>query len=294
MEDYVSDVESVHVGKDRPPQDESQEPKRIYFGRWLADSSREIVNKYDLKKRRYISTTSMDAELSLVTANMALAAPGKLFFDPFVGTGSFCVAAAHFGALTMGSDIDGRSFRGKDRGDGKPMGLTMNFQQYGLESKFMDAFSSDLTHTPLRDFQFLDGIICDPPYGVREGLRVLGTRDGRAKEPVLIDGVPAHMYVFDIWLLSHFSDINTCSTVFPAISLLKSHTASRHCKMTSSASLPGPLSLADDCLCGCQQLARTRWNWRFQCMQTWKLSVSPYNHLTTVSLAVKISGNKAV
>ncbi|BDD58459.1 hypothetical protein MPDQ_003412 [Monascus purpureus] len=193
MEDYVSDVESVHVGKDRPPQDESQEPKRIYFGRWLADSSREIVNKYDLKKRRYISTTSMDAELSLVTANMALAAPGKLFFDPFVGTGSFCVAAAHFGALTMGSDIDGRSFRGKDRGDGKPMGLTMNFQQYGLESKFMDAFSSDLTHTPLRDFQFLDGIICDPPYGVREGLRVLGTRDGRAKEPVLIDGVPAHI-----------------------------------------------------------------------------------------------------
>ena len=198
LEDYVSDLEVASSGKgpDRQPPSETRDLKMIFFGRWLADSSREIVNKYDLKKRRYISTTSMDAELSLVTANMALAAPGKIFFDPFVGTGSFCVAAAHFGALTMGSDIDGRSFRGKEAGKGKPTGLALNFRQYGLESKFLDAFSSDLTHTPLRDCQFLDGIICDPPYGVREGLKVLGTRDGRGKEPVLIDGVPAHMCVF--------------------------------------------------------------------------------------------------
>lgn len=209
LEEYVSDVESPAVQAAIATAEEQQEPKRIYFGRWLERSSRDIVNKYDLKKREYISTTSMDAELSLVTANMALAAPGKLFFDPFVGTGSFCVAAAHFGALTIGSDIDGRSFRGKGKcrptdkekkevkgegeGEGEePIGLLRNFQQYDLVSKFVDVFSSDLTHTPLRDRQFLDGIICDPPYGVREGLRVLGTRDGRGKEPVIIDGVPAH------------------------------------------------------------------------------------------------------
>ncbi|RHZ68550.1 uncharacterized protein CDV56_109664 [Aspergillus thermomutatus] len=195
LEEYISDVATSKTtaspGPTRPA--EFQTPQKIYFGRWVANSSREVVNKYDLKKRRYISTTSMDAELSLVTANMAHAAPGRLFFDPFVGTGSFCVAAAHFGALTLGSDIDGRSFRGKEMGKGKPMGVLSNFQQYGTQSKFLDVFTSDLTNTPLRSNQFLDGIVCDPPYGVREGLRVLGTRDGRGKEEVLIDGVPAHL-----------------------------------------------------------------------------------------------------
>ena len=34
--------------------------------------------------------------------------PGSLVFDPFVGTGSILVAAAHYGAHTMGADIDAR------------------------------------------------------------------------------------------------------------------------------------------------------------------------------------------
>ncbi|KAL4959664.1 uncharacterized protein BDV14DRAFT_193615 [Aspergillus stella-maris] len=150
------------------------DPANVYLGRWIAEGSREVIQKYDLKKRKYISTTSMDAELSLVTANMACAAPGKLFYDPFVGTGSFCVAAAHFGALTFGSDIDGRSFRGKEMDKWKTTGVQYNFQQYGLSNNFGDMFTSDLTNTPLLNRQFLDGIVCDPPYGVREGLRVLG------------------------------------------------------------------------------------------------------------------------
>ncbi|KAE8396523.1 hypothetical protein BDV23DRAFT_189961 [Aspergillus alliaceus] len=193
LEDFVSNLEIATraPGTTHAP-GEAQEPRMVYLGRWIADSSRDIIGKYDLKKRRYISTTSMDAELSLVTANMALAAPGKLFYDPFVGTGSFCVAAAHFGALTCGSDIDPRSYKGKEKKEKEPIALLTNFQQYGIECKFMDAFSSDVTNTPLLNRQFLDGIVCDPPYGVREGLRVLGTRDGSGREEVIIDGVPAH------------------------------------------------------------------------------------------------------
>jgi tRNA (guanine10-N2)-methyltransferase len=193
LEEFLSDVEALATSRTRLQHaTEPPEPRKIYFGRLLAHGSRAIVDRYDLKKRRYISTTSMDAELSLITANMALAAPGKVFYDPFVGTGSFLVAAAHFGAMMLGSDIDGRSFRGKkETGKERPIGLVTNFQQYGLESRFLDAFTSDLTNTPLRDRAFLDGIICDPPYGVREGLRVLGHRLGR-KEEVFIDGVPAH------------------------------------------------------------------------------------------------------
>lgn len=169
------------------------EPTQLYFGRWICKGSRDTIDYYDLKKRRYISTTSMDAELALITANMAHADEGKVFFDPFVGTGSFCVAAAHFGAHVFGSDIDGRSFKGKDRPKGKPIGLVDNMLQYGLEHSFLDAFTSDLTNTPFRSVPLFDGIICDPPYGVREGLKVLGSRDGAKREPTFNeDGVPTY------------------------------------------------------------------------------------------------------
>ncbi|KAI0396389.1 tRNA guanosine-2'-O-methyltransferase [Xylariaceae sp. FL0594] len=149
------------------------EPVRVHFGRLIAHSSRDLINTFDLKKRDYISTTSMDSELALVTANIALAAPAKLFFDPFVGTGSFPIACAQFGALVWGSDIDGRSMRG---GGGKKS-LLGNFQQYRLEKRLGGVFVSDLTNTPMRRARILDGILCDPPYGVREGLKVLGCRD---------------------------------------------------------------------------------------------------------------------
>ncbi|KAH8697532.1 RNA methylase family UPF0020 protein [Talaromyces proteolyticus] len=202
LEDYVGEEETSDMKKAGNPKDQPdhQTPgkkpkilKRIYFTRWLCHSSREIATQYNLKKRNYIATTSMDAELSLVTANMALAAPGKIFFDPFVGTGSFLVAAAYFGAMTLGADIDGRSFKGKEPvTNDNPIGVLSNFIQYGTESKFLDAFTSDLTNTPIRDVPFLDGIICDPPYGIREGLKVLGSRDGSVKKPVYYNGKPAH------------------------------------------------------------------------------------------------------
>ncbi|EEP80527.1 conserved hypothetical protein [Uncinocarpus reesii 1704] len=170
---------------------DAAEPLRLYFGRWLADGARDVVDRYDLKKRSYISTTSMDSELSLVSANITLAAPGKVFYDPFVGTGSFCVAAAHFGAYTFGSDIDARSFKGQKE-EGKPIGVVRNMLQYGLEANYLDAFTSDLTNTPFRDTSIFDGIICDPPYGIREGLKVLGTREGKNIGPVYVDGIPTY------------------------------------------------------------------------------------------------------
>ncbi|KDN61897.1 hypothetical protein CSUB01_07549 [Colletotrichum sublineola] len=148
-------------------------PKRVHLGRHLGAGARHLGLRYDLKKRGYISTTSMDAELALVTANLAHAAPGRLFYDPFVGTGSFPIACAHFGALAFGSDIDGRSIRGAG-GDRSVRG---NFAQYGLLDCVGEFWTADLTNSPVRRTRWLDGIVCDPPYGVREGLRVLGCRD---------------------------------------------------------------------------------------------------------------------
>jgi len=199
----------------------SRRPKRLFFGRYIGGTKRDLIDKHDLKKRPYISTTSMDAELALVTANLALAGHGKLFLDPFVGTGGFMVAAAELGAITLGSDIDGRSFRGK--GKGLDRGVGKNFVRYGLQDRFGDCLTSDLTNSPfrwpgkvsgLKSSRWLDGIICDPPYGVREGLKVLGRRIQDADTPpfessgenessiatrrpvhngpYFVDGVPSH------------------------------------------------------------------------------------------------------
>ena len=163
-------------------------PRGIHFGRWIAGSQRDAANDYSLKTRKYLSTTSMDSELALLTANISLAAPGKLFYDPFVGTGSFPIACSHFGAISMGSDIDGRMVRGKDG-----LSIVTNFQQYGLGDRYLGGFISDLTHSPLRMDRLLDGIICDPPYGVREGLKVLGSRDGSGKKVIYLNGEAAHL-----------------------------------------------------------------------------------------------------
>lgn len=160
-----------------------ENPDECLFGRHIANSARDIILKFDLKKRSYISTTSMDSELALITANIAKAAPGKLFYDPFVGTGSFPIACSYFGATCWGSDIDGRSIRGEV--DGRS--LKGNFAQYGLTQQLGGAFAADLTNTPIRKgHPIWDGIVCDPPYGVREGLRVLGLKDPE-KTPWLVE-----------------------------------------------------------------------------------------------------------
>ncbi|KAF2263979.1 tRNA guanosine-2'-O-methyltransferase [Lojkania enalia] len=197
---------------------EAPEPKYLYMGRFISGSGRHAKTMYDLKKRHYISTTSMDAELALLTANIALAAPGKFFFDPFMGTGGFPIACSHFGAITCGSDIDGRSIRGTGgsarKGQMGKKDVEGNFRQYGLEERYLGGFVSDLTNTPLRittpcgneqNGGYLDGIICDPPYGIREGLKVLGSREklgdkerathhDRCKEPTYIP--PKRPYSF--------------------------------------------------------------------------------------------------
>jgi tRNA (guanine10-N2)-methyltransferase len=167
-----------------------QDPKRYYLGRRVGFGARDLPQKLDLKKRRYISTTSMDSELALITANMALAGPGKMIYDPFVGTGSFPIACGLFGALTFGSDIDGRSVRG----DEKEKTLKGNFEQYGIVPTMGAFFTADLTNSPIRRMDLgtgdgdgkkgrtFDAILCDPPYGVREGLVVLGVRDPEGKD----------------------------------------------------------------------------------------------------------------
>ncbi len=68
----------------------------------------------------------MDAELSLIMANQALVKSDSFVLDPFVGTGSFLITCSHYGAFTLGSDIDGQQIRGKG------MNLQLMHEQFPL------------------------------------------------------------------------------------------------------------------------------------------------------------------
>lgn len=233
-----------------------ENPDMVHLGRLVASSSRDVILTFDLKKRGYISTTSMDSELSLVTANIALAAPGKLFYDPFVGTGSFPIACAHFGAVGWGSDIDGRSIRG----DGGRKSLRGNFEQYGLSRCLGDIFAADLTHTPIRiGSRMWDGIVCDPPYGVREGLRVLGVRDPEKTPWVIEHGIKKSGYVLSVPhpYFPFGQALETCRVSdtqkdFPTMCHQKNLIVSWPCSTTSSSSRHKPSWITDGFPFGCQ------------------------------------------
>lgn len=177
-----------------PNENESaKSPSKLYFGRQIELSAREkgVLDKYDLKKRRYIGTTTFEAELALVSCNLGQVSKGKIMYDPFVGTGSFLVAGANFGALTTGSDIDGRLIKGKGNNT-----IKANFKQYNTSELFLDVLTMDFTHNSFRKNLTIDSIVCDPPYGVREGLKVLGAKNPErfiGKEQVEINGEKAFL-----------------------------------------------------------------------------------------------------
>ena len=152
-------------------------PQQIYFCRQVCESGRKAADTYDLKKRRYLGPTSMDAELALIAANMAHARPGTLMLDPFAGTGSMMVAAAHFGAATWGGEIHPPVLRGKRKG----LNVRSNYTQYKLQMPQL--FVADFSHSPwVAGRGMFDSIVCDPPYGIREGSRQVNVRAQTADE----------------------------------------------------------------------------------------------------------------
>ncbi|CAE6438525.1 unnamed protein product [Rhizoctonia solani] len=177
--------------------------RQVVFGRLIAEgTARKLIAAFDVKKRSYYGNTSMEAEVSLLMANQTLltnifsysqATPGKLIYDPFVGTGSMLYTAAHFGALVFGSDIDGRQMRGKDT----TPGIQKAAAQYGVLPRILDLCTFDITQGPLRRGGLFDAIVTDPPYGVRAGAKRLGRKDGqemRSEPLVLQDGTLSYTH----------------------------------------------------------------------------------------------------
>ncbi|XP_037699643.1 tRNA (guanine(10)-N2)-methyltransferase homolog isoform X3 [Choloepus didactylus] len=89
-----------------------EHPNNIYFGRWIADGQRELIESYSVKRRHFIGNTSMDAGLSFIMSNQGKVKENDIVFDPFVGTGGLLIASAHFGAYVYGTDIDYNTVHG--------------------------------------------------------------------------------------------------------------------------------------------------------------------------------------
>ncbi|KAI9455436.1 tRNA guanosine-2'-O-methyltransferase [Lactarius psammicola] len=172
------EYQDVH-GTTRQKHEGTTNFREVFFGGLLEQgTARSLIKVFDVKKRQYFGNTSMEAEISLLMANQTLASPGKLIYDPFIGTGSLAYTTAHFGALVFGSDIDGRQMRGKEA---KP-GILRAATQYGVRQRILDLCTFDITRNPWRCGGLFDAIITDPPYGVRAGAKRLGRKRERATD----------------------------------------------------------------------------------------------------------------
>lgn len=158
------------------------------MGRFVAAGQRTINRDFDLKKRKYIGDssgttsrvgpTSTCAELAFLMSNQVLSRPGAVMWDCFAGTGSLLIAATAHGSHCVGTDIDVRVLKGIKRGK-KGDCVRTNFDQYGL--RYPELIRADLSALPLRFDSWwrrrarvrrsIDGILCDPPYGIRAGAR---------------------------------------------------------------------------------------------------------------------------
>uniref|UniRef100_A0A3B5MKW3 tRNA (guanine(10)-N(2))-methyltransferase TRMT11 n=1 Tax=Xiphophorus couchianus TaxID=32473 RepID=A0A3B5MKW3_9TELE len=207
LEDYGTDPNNI-----------PEHPNYIYFGRWIADGQRELIRSYSVKNRHFIGNTSMDAGLSFIMANHAMAKDSDLVFDPFVGTGSLLVACSHFGAYVCGTDIDyntihgkGRSSRKNQKWRGPDENIRANLRQYGKEDMYVDVMVSDASKPVWRNTALFDAIITDPPYGIRESTRRTGSHKDTIKSP---DGyAESHVPVSQAY---HLSDIFTDLLSFSA------------------------------------------------------------------------------
>lgn len=164
------------------PNDIPERPYEHFFGRWIADGQRELIQRLSLKSRKFIGNTSMDPQLSLIMANQAQVRKGDLVYDPFVGTGSLLIAASHFGGYTFGTDIDYLMLHGRTRPTRisqktreKDESIAANMHQYGMSSYYIDVVVADFSYPLWRPNLRIDAIITDPPYGIREATERIGT-----------------------------------------------------------------------------------------------------------------------
>lgn len=152
--------------------------RQVFLARELCRGAHGRTQKLSLKRRGYVTTTSMDAKTSLVMANVAGVRTGDAVLDPFAGSAGLLLAAAEMGAgRTVGVDVNATIDLSR---------VAANFADQGLPPPasylFGDAGSPEV-RTELAALGPFDVILADPPYGKRE--RGAVRAEGAAQEAVL-------------------------------------------------------------------------------------------------------------
>ncbi|XP_026692117.2 tRNA (guanine(10)-N(2))-methyltransferase TRMT11 [Ciona intestinalis] len=188
VEDYTNRVQGL------PP----KEPDAILFGRLLCNGQRSLIERYSLKKRKFIGNTSMDVMLSILMTNLGGINKNSVVCDPFVGTGSLLIPAAHFGGYVIGGDINYNIINARGRSSRKGAGwrqkdetIRHTLMEYGLRSQYLDVLLCDAAcHAwNTNGKELFDAIITDPPYGIREACQKVGSKKQNPVVPELEPGL---------------------------------------------------------------------------------------------------------
>lgn len=138
------------------------EPVHCYTSVFLSDGNSSLPDRYTLKKRKHLNTTSMESSIALYSATQGLLGPGTLAYDPFCGSGSILVAMASLGASVIGSDLDLPAMYKSEE-----QNIFENMKQYNMADKLIGILRCDFMKDCIK-LRNLDAIVTDPPYGIRE------------------------------------------------------------------------------------------------------------------------------
>lgn len=138
-------------------------PHQVWLTREIARGSRGLTERLSLRRRPYVTTTSMEPKASLVMSHVAGLREGDKVCDPMAGGGGLLLAAAQLGAqVTVGVDVNASIDIGR---------VTDNFRVLGLRppEDFLFGRADDpKVHARLRRWGPFDVLVVDPPYGKRE------------------------------------------------------------------------------------------------------------------------------
>lgn len=136
--------------------------------------------------------TSTSAELSLLIANVGQVDTGSVVLDPYSGSGALLVASAGCGAgLCIGSDVCHA-----ERGAAIAATAVTQAARKELLAAVFETAVADVADERWRGGEWVDAVLTDPPYGLRERCQhgLSGGGDGRGSQCYIddADGVELH------------------------------------------------------------------------------------------------------
>lgn len=135
----------------------------VWFTREVAQGARGLTERLSLRRRPYVTTTSMEPKASLVMSNVASLQIGDKVLDPMAGGGGLLLAAAQLGAgLTVGVDVNSSIDISR---------VESNFHDLGLPPPagfIFEDVGDPLVQERLYPWGPFDVLVADPPYGKRE------------------------------------------------------------------------------------------------------------------------------